>query len=48
LEQLQALLKQDPASDTQLGRGSEAGHSAVILSRERYSPSQGILLDDPS
>jgi hypothetical protein len=39
-----------PASDTtaeQGGRGEEAGRSAVILSRERFEPSQGVIVDEP-
>lgn len=36
-------------SDTvaeQAGRGEEAGHSAVILSRERFEPSGGVIVDE--
>ena len=44
-----AALEALPASDTamdQVGRGEEAGHSAVILSRERFEPSGGVVVDE--
>jgi hypothetical protein len=28
------------------GRGQEAGHSAVILSRERYEPRDGVVVGE--
>jgi hypothetical protein len=44
LEQLTALVKAEPELDQ--SSGSEGtGHSAVILSRERYAPSEGIIVD---
>jgi hypothetical protein len=46
VEQLQTL-KAEEASPTQTDpAGLEAGRSAVILSRERYEPSEGILIGD--
>jgi hypothetical protein len=42
--QLEAL----PTADTpaeQPAQGEEAGHSAVILSRERYVPGEGVIVD---
>ncbi len=44
-----AALEALPASDTatdRAGRGEEAGHSAVILSRERFEPSGGVVVDE--
>ena len=44
-----AALEALPASDTamdQVGRSEEAGHSAVILSRERFEPSGGVVVDE--
>ncbi|MEJ2556562.1 MAG: hypothetical protein P8186_10095 [Anaerolineae bacterium] len=44
--QLEAL----PTADTpaeQPAQGEEAGHSAVILSRERYVPGEGVIVDEP-
>jgi hypothetical protein len=44
-----AALEALPASDTatdQVGRGEEAGHSAIILSRERFEPSGGVVVDE--
>jgi hypothetical protein len=38
-----------PTSDTstdQASQGEEAGHSAVILSRERFEPSEGVVIDE--
>lgn len=42
---LEALPTSDTAAD-QASRGEEAGHSAVILSRERYKPSEGVVIDE--
>jgi hypothetical protein len=44
-----AALEALPASDTatdRAGLGEEAGHSAVILSRERFEPSGGVVVDE--
>jgi hypothetical protein len=44
-----AALEALPASGTtsdQAGQGEEAGHSAVILSRERFEPSGGVVVDE--
>jgi hypothetical protein len=44
-----AALESLPGPDTpkvQTGQGEEAGHSAVILSRERFEPSGGIIVDE--
>jgi hypothetical protein len=44
-----AALEALPASVTaadRAGRGEEAGHSAVILSRERFEPSGGVVVDE--
>ena len=43
--QLKALAAADTAV-AQPALGEEAGHSAVILSRERYEPSEGIVVDE--
>ena len=43
--QLEAL-PSDSASDAS-SQGSETGRSAVILSRERYEPSDGVIVDNP-
>jgi hypothetical protein len=45
LEQLDNLLAAEPSAEGS-GQGQEAGHSAVILSRERYEPRGGIIVDD--
>ncbi|HXV97248.1 MAG TPA: hypothetical protein VEC93_02420 [Anaerolineae bacterium] len=45
VEQLSAL----PTSETKptsVTPGEEAAHSAVILSRERFMPSQGVIVDE--
>lgn len=44
LEQLAALPKSEEKKET-IG-GQEAAQSAVILSRERYTPSGGVIVDD--
>lgn len=46
IEQLQALQGSDTTPSEAVGRGAEAGQSAVILSRERYRPNEGIILGD--
>jgi hypothetical protein len=43
--QLEALPTAD-APPEQPAHGEEAGHSAVILSRERYVPGEGIIVDE--
>jgi hypothetical protein len=43
--QLEALAAADTAAEKP-ALGEEAGHSAVILSRERYEPSEGIVVDE--
>ncbi len=45
LEQLVAL-EEAQAEPAQAAGGQEAGQSAVILSRERYMPSEGVIVDD--
>jgi len=45
LEQL-AALEEAQAEPAQAAGGQEAGQSAVILSRERYMPSEGVIVDD--
>lgn len=42
---LDALPASETASEPVRG-GQEAGHSAVILSRERHEPSGGVVVDD--
>lgn len=42
---LEALPTSDTSAD-QASRGEEAGHSAVILSRERFEPSEGVVVDE--
>ena len=44
LESLQALLTSEPSTEDP-SQGREAGHSAVILSRERYEPRDGVVVD---
>jgi hypothetical protein len=46
LEQLENLLAAE-ASPEDSSQGQEAGHSAIILSRERYEPGEGIIVDKP-
>jgi hypothetical protein len=44
-----AKLEALPIPDTsteQVSGGEEAGHSAVVLSHERFEPSEGIILDE--
>ena len=45
IARLEALPTSDTTAD-QAGRGEEAGHSAVILSRERFEPSEGVVIDE--
>lgn len=45
MEQLKALQTAEPALE-QPTHGEGTGHSAVVLSRERFMPSTGILLDE--
>ncbi len=45
LEGLQALLASDAPAEGP-GRGPEAGYSAVILSRERYEPRDGVVVGE--
>jgi hypothetical protein len=45
LEELENLLASEPSPERS-GQGQEAGHSAVILSRERYEPGEGTLVGD--
>jgi hypothetical protein len=45
VEQLAALQQADTASEQPV-EGQDAGRSAVILSRERYTPSEGIIIDE--
>ena len=42
---LEALLVSDRSAE-QAGHGEEAGHSAVILSRERFEPGEGVVVDE--
>jgi hypothetical protein len=42
---LEVLSTSDATLD-QAGRGEEAGHSAVILSRDRFEPSEGVVLGE--
>jgi len=42
---LEALSTSDTTVDP-AGHGEEAGHSAVILSRERFEPSEGVVVDE--
>jgi hypothetical protein len=44
IEQLSALLKA-AAEDSQPVSTEGIGHSAIILSRERYSPSEGVIIE---
>lgn len=44
--QLEALPTLDTLAE-QPAQGEEAGHSAVILSRERYVPGEGVIVDEP-
>ena len=47
VQQLESLLTAN-ASKGQTIEGEGAGHSAVLLSRERYTPSEGVIVDDSS
>jgi hypothetical protein len=42
---LEALRASDRSAG-QAGHGEEAGHSAVILSRERFEPGEGVVVDE--
>jgi hypothetical protein len=42
---LEALLVSGRSAE-QAVHGEEAGHSAVILSRERFEPDEGIVVDE--
>lgn len=44
VEQLTVLLKPETETDQPAG-GEGTGHSAVILSRERFMPSEGVIVD---
>jgi len=44
--QLEQLLQAAPATGQEI-KADGAGHSAVLLSRERYLPSDGIIIDEP-
>lgn len=46
LIQLEQLLKAAPAAGPEV-RADGAGHSAILLSRERYMPSEGVIIDEP-
>jgi hypothetical protein len=45
LDQL-AALAEAPAEESRATSRRDAGQSAVILSRERYTPSEGVIVDD--
>jgi hypothetical protein len=45
VEQLEALQQADTASEQPV-EGQGAGRSAVVLSRERYTPSEGVIVDE--
>ncbi len=45
LAKLKALSTSDTPAE-QASHGQETGHSAVLLSRERFQPSQGIVVDE--
>lgn len=45
LSSLKGLSTSDTATE-QASYGQETGHSAVLLSRERFQPSQGIVVDE--
>lgn len=47
VQKLESLSKTN-TSKGQTIEGEGAGHSAVLLSRERYTPSEGVIVDDPS
>jgi hypothetical protein len=42
---LKALLASEGSAE-QAGHGDEAGHTAVILSRERFEPGEGVVVDE--
>ena len=42
---LEALFASDSPAE-RAGHGEEAGHSAVILSRERFEPGEGVVVDE--
>lgn len=47
VQQLKSLMTASTAKE-QTSEGEGAGHSAVLLSRERYTPSEGVIVDDSS
>ncbi len=47
IRQLESLLAVSRSKDPPI-EGQGAGHSAVLLSPERYTPSEGVIVDDSS
>lgn len=45
VQQLETLLTTNVPKEQAI-EGEGAGHSAVLLSRERYTPSEGVIVDD--
>jgi hypothetical protein len=45
IEQLTILLKAGTEDSQPVSSGEGTGHSAIILSRERYSPSEGVIIE---
>lgn len=45
VQQLESLLTANTSREQAI-EGEGAGHSAVLLSRERYTPSEGVIVDD--
>ena len=46
VEQLERLLTTAAVPDQDNSPGAEAGRSAIILSRDRYTPSEGVIVND--
>lgn len=46
VEQLEALHAADKEKEKEAPEGEGAGRSAVILSRERFLPSEGVIVDE--
>ena len=46
IEQLEGLIAANPAAAAPDDGRTEAGRSALIMSRERFTPSEGVLVDE--
>jgi hypothetical protein len=48
IEQLETLRQQKSGPASETSTGTEAGHSALILSTERYTPREGVIVEGES